>query len=148
MTHVPYKGTVPALNDLIGGHIQVLFSDAPPALPLINSGKVRALGVTTGKRMAAVPEIAPIGETVAGYDSAPWQMLAAPAATPRLVVDKLHSELARFAEATSGLRGARVLPLSQAISNGNCATVPRPPAPLPGLIPPERSRAPDWRPHL
>jgi tripartite-type tricarboxylate transporter receptor subunit TctC len=53
---------VPALNDLIGGHIQVLFSDAPPALPLINSGKVRALGVTTGKRMAAVPEIAPIGE--------------------------------------------------------------------------------------
>ena len=48
MTHVPYKGTVPALNDLIGGHIQVLFSDAPPALPLINSGKVRALGVTTG----------------------------------------------------------------------------------------------------
>src|SRR6478735_4238708 len=75
MTHVPYKGTVPALNDVIAGHIQVLFSDAPPALPLINSGKVRALGVTTGKRMAAAPEIAPIGETVAGYDSAPWQML-------------------------------------------------------------------------
>src|ERR1700704_5344513 len=87
MTHVPYKGTMPALNDLIGGHIQVLFSDAPPALPLINSGKVRALGVTTGKRMAAAPELAPIGETVAGYDSAPWQMLAAPAATPVLVVN-------------------------------------------------------------
>jgi tripartite-type tricarboxylate transporter receptor subunit TctC len=102
MTHVPYKGTMPALNDLIGGHIQVLFSDAPPALPLINSGKVRALGVTTGKRMAAAPEIAPIGETVAGYDSAPWQMLAAPAATPDLVVNKLHTELARYIAAPEG----------------------------------------------
>ena len=60
MTHVPYKGTAPALNDLIGGHIQVLFSDAPPALPQIRSGKVRALGVTTAKRMAAAPEIAPM----------------------------------------------------------------------------------------
>ncbi len=69
MTHVPYKGTAPALNDLIGGHIQVLFSDAPPALPQIRSGKVRALGVTTAKRMAVAPEIAPIDETVAGYDT-------------------------------------------------------------------------------
>jgi tripartite-type tricarboxylate transporter receptor subunit TctC len=102
MTHVPYKGTVPALNDLIGGHIQVLFSDAPPALPQIKSGKVRALGVTTGKRMAAAPEIAPIGETVAGYDSAPWQMLSAPAATPRPIVDKLHSELARYVASPEG----------------------------------------------
>ena len=80
----------------------MLFSDAPPALPLINSGKVRALGVTTGKRIAAVPEIPPIGETVAGYDSAPWQMLTAPAGTPRLVVDKLHSELARYIAAPEG----------------------------------------------
>jgi tripartite-type tricarboxylate transporter receptor subunit TctC len=102
MTHVPYKGTAPALNDLIGGHIQVLFSDAPPALPQIRSGKVRALGVTTAKRMAAVPEIAPIGETVAGYDSAPWQMLSAPAATPRPIIDKLHGELARYVASPEG----------------------------------------------
>ena len=93
---------MPALNDLIGGYIQVLFSDAPPALPLIKSGKVRALGVTTGKRMAAAPEIAPIGETVAGYDSAPWQMLSAPAATPRPIVDRLHSELARYIAGPEG----------------------------------------------
>lgn len=79
-----------------------LLTAAPPALPLINSGKVRALGVTTGKRMAAAPEIAPIGETIAGYDSAPWQMLAAPAATPDLVVNKLHTELARYIAAPEG----------------------------------------------
>ena len=96
MTHVPYKGTVPALNDLIGGHIQVLFSDPPPALALIKSGQIRALGVTTGKRILAAPELPPIGETVAGYDSAPWQMLCAPAATPRAVVDTLHGELVRY----------------------------------------------------
>ena len=75
MTHVPYKGTVPALNDVIAGHIQVLFSDAPPALPQIEGGKVRALGVTTAKRIAAAPDIPPINDTVQGFDSAPWQML-------------------------------------------------------------------------
>ena len=58
MTHVPYKGTVPALNDVIAGHIQVLFSDAPPALPQIAGGKVRALGVTTAKRIEVAPDIA------------------------------------------------------------------------------------------
>ena len=102
MTHVPYKGTAPAINDLIGGHIQVLFSDAPPALPQLAGGKVRALGVTTAKRMAVAPEIAPIGETVAGYDSAPWQMLSAPAATPRPIVDRLHGELVRYVASPEG----------------------------------------------
>ena len=68
MTHVPYKGTVPALNDLIAGHIQVLFADSPPALPQIEGGKVRALGVTTAKRIPAAPEIPPIAETVPGFD--------------------------------------------------------------------------------
>ncbi len=102
MTHVPYKGTVPALNDLIGGHIQVLFSDAPPALPLIQAGKVRALGVTTAKRLAAAPDIPPIGDTVPGYDSAPWQMLSAPAGTPRPIVDRLHKELSGYVASAEG----------------------------------------------
>lgn len=102
MTHVPYRGTVPALNDLIGGHIQVLFSDAPPALPLIKGGKVRALGVTTAKRSAAAPEIPPVGETVPGYDSAPWQMISAPAGTPQPIVDKLHGELVRYVASPEG----------------------------------------------
>ncbi len=102
MTHVPYKGTVPALNDLIGGHIQVLFSDAPPALPLIMTGKVRALGVTTRKRMTVAANIPPIAETVPGYDSAPWQMLSAPAGTPRPILEHLHSELAHYVASPDG----------------------------------------------
>ncbi len=80
----------------------MLFSDAPPALPQIKSGKVRALGVTTAKRMAVAPEIVPIGETVAGYDSAPWQMLSAPAGTPRPIVDRLHGELVRYVASPEG----------------------------------------------
>ena len=78
MTHVPYKGTMPALNDLIAGHIQVLFADSPPVLPQIEGGKVRALGVTTAKRIPAAPEIPTIAETVPSFVSAPWQMLSAP----------------------------------------------------------------------
>ena len=84
---IPYKGTVPALNDLIAGHIQVLFADSPPVLPQINGGKVRALGVTTGKRIPAAPDIPTIAETVPGFDTAPWQMLSAPSGTPVPVID-------------------------------------------------------------
>jgi tripartite-type tricarboxylate transporter receptor subunit TctC len=93
MTHVPYKGTLPALNDVVAGHIQLLFSDVPPALPLIRAAKVRALGVTTAKRIAVAPDVPPIAETVPGYDSAPWQMLATRAGTPTAVVDRLHAEV-------------------------------------------------------
>ena len=102
MTHVPYKGTAPALNDLIAGHIQVLFADAPPALPQIQGGKVRALGVTTGKRIPAAPDVPPIGETVAGFDSAPWQMLAAPAATPAPIIARLHKEMVGYIASADG----------------------------------------------
>jgi tripartite-type tricarboxylate transporter receptor subunit TctC len=102
MTHVPYKGTVPALNDVIAGHIQVLFSDAPPALPQITGGKVRALGVTTAKRIEVAPDIAPIDETVKGFDTAPWQMLMAPAGTPAPVIDKLHKELVAYIASAEG----------------------------------------------
>jgi tripartite-type tricarboxylate transporter receptor subunit TctC len=93
MTHVPYKGTVPALNDVVAGHIPLLFSDVPPALQLIRTGKVRALGVTTAKRIAVAPDVPPIGETVAGFDSAPWQMLATRAGTPSAITGKLHAEV-------------------------------------------------------
>jgi tripartite-type tricarboxylate transporter receptor subunit TctC len=102
MTHVPYRGTVPALNDLIAGHIQVLFSDPPPALPQIAAGKVRALGVTTAKRMAAAPQLPPIGDTVRGFDTAPWQMLMAPAGTPRPVIDRLHGDLVLYVASADG----------------------------------------------
>ena len=102
MTHVPYKGTAPALNDLIAGHIQVLFADSPPALPQVKAGKVRALGVTTAKRIAVAPEIAPIDDTVKGFDTAPWQMLMAPHGTPAPVVDRLHKEIVAYIATPEG----------------------------------------------
>jgi tripartite-type tricarboxylate transporter receptor subunit TctC len=99
---LPYKGTMPALNDLIAGHIQVLFADSPPVLPQIEGGKVRALGVTTAKRIPATPEIPTIAETVPGFDSAPWQMLSAPNGTPASVTDKLHKEITSYVASPEG----------------------------------------------
>jgi tripartite-type tricarboxylate transporter receptor subunit TctC len=94
MTHVPYKGTLPALNDVVAGHIPLMFSDPAPALPLIAAGKLRALGVTTAERAAAAPQIPPLAEAgVPGYDAAAWQMVVAPAGTPPEIVAKLNREL-------------------------------------------------------
>jgi tripartite-type tricarboxylate transporter receptor subunit TctC len=73
LVHVPYKGSAPALNDLVGGHIQMMFCDVPPALSLIQSGKIRALGVTTKELVPALMDVAPLAEVgVPGYDSASW----------------------------------------------------------------------------
>jgi len=102
MTHVPYRGTVPALNDLIAGHIQVLFADPPPALPQVAAGKVRALAVTTAKRLPGAPNLPPLNDTVKGFDSAPWQMLMAPAGTPKPIVDKLHRVIVDYIASAEG----------------------------------------------
>jgi tripartite-type tricarboxylate transporter receptor subunit TctC len=97
MTHVPYRGSLPALTDVAAGHVQLMFSDVPPALALINEGKVRALGVSTKERVAALPHLAPIADQgVAGFDAASWQMVVAPAATPKDVVERLHAEIKAF----------------------------------------------------
>jgi tripartite-type tricarboxylate transporter receptor subunit TctC len=93
MSHVPYKGSVPALNDVVAGHIPLMFSDLPPALPLINAGKLRALGVTTAQRVTAAPDVAPIAETVPGYDTAAWQMMSTRAGTPTAIVERLSAEM-------------------------------------------------------
>ncbi len=94
MTHVPYRGTVPALNDLVRGYIQLMFSDLGPALPLINAGKLRALAVTTNQRFAALPNVPPLDQAgVPGFDAAAWQAVVAPAQTPQPILDKLNSTL-------------------------------------------------------
>jgi tripartite-type tricarboxylate transporter receptor subunit TctC len=94
MVHVPYKAVVDAQVDLMGGRIQVMFTDFTSSVPLIKDGRMRALGVTTKSRAAAMPELAPIAELgVPGFDAAAWQMVVAPAATPRPIVDRLHDEL-------------------------------------------------------
>jgi tripartite-type tricarboxylate transporter receptor subunit TctC len=94
MTHVPYRGTAPALNDLMGGYIQLMFSDLGPALPLIKAGKIRALAVTSKQRFASLPDVPPLGEAgVPGYAAAAWQGVIAPAQTPRSILVKLNSEI-------------------------------------------------------
>jgi tripartite-type tricarboxylate transporter receptor subunit TctC len=94
MVHVPYKAVVDAQVDLMGGRIQVMFTDFTSSVPLIKAGKMRALGVTTLTRAAAMPDLPPIAELgVPGFNAAAWQMVAAPAATPRPIVDKLHDTL-------------------------------------------------------
>ena len=91
MTHVPYKGTLPALNDVVASHIQLMFSDLAPAYPLIQAGKLRALGVTTAQRAAAAPELPPLAEVgVPGFDWAAWQSVAVPGGTPKEIVAKLN----------------------------------------------------------
>jgi tripartite-type tricarboxylate transporter receptor subunit TctC len=94
LTHVPYRGSVPALTDIAAGHVQLMFCDVPPALSLVNDGKVRALGVSTKERVVALPQLSPIAEQgVSGFDAASWQMVVAPAGTPKEIVERLHAEI-------------------------------------------------------
>ena len=94
MTHIPYKGSAPALTDVIAGHVPMLFSDPVPSLPQIREGKVRALGVTTAARSPSAPEIPPIAEVgVPGFDVAGWGMITAPAGTPKEIVAKLNAAM-------------------------------------------------------
>lgn len=91
MEHVPYKGSSPALTDLIGGHVKVMFDNVPSAAPLAESGKVRALAVTGATRSMLAPEVPTVDETVVpGFDSTSWIALYAPAGTPGPIVEKLN----------------------------------------------------------
>jgi tripartite-type tricarboxylate transporter receptor subunit TctC len=94
MTAVPYKGNAPGLTDVIAGHVSVMFSDLLSALPHIRSGKLRALGVSTAKRVEAASDLPTLAENgVPGYDASAWQMIVAPAKTPKDIVGKLNAEL-------------------------------------------------------
>jgi tripartite-type tricarboxylate transporter receptor subunit TctC len=94
LVHIPYKGSAPALNDLVGGHIQMMFCDVPPAMSLIEAGKIRALGVTTKERVPAVPNIPPLAEVgIPGYDTASWHTVTTTANVPKPIVDKLAANI-------------------------------------------------------
>jgi len=98
MLHVPYKGTAPALNDVIAGQIPLMFGDVVAGLPLASAGKVRALGVSSSTRIPSAPEIPTIAEAgVPGYEVVGWVMVVAPAHAPKPVVDRLHAELKAIA---------------------------------------------------
>jgi tripartite-type tricarboxylate transporter receptor subunit TctC len=94
LVHVPYKGSAPALNDLVGGHIQFMFSDLPPAISLIESGKIRALGVTTRERVPAMRDIPPLAEVgIPDYDTASWHTVTTTGGVPKPIIDLLSANI-------------------------------------------------------
>ena len=108
LLHVPYRGSGPALVDMLSGQVQVMFDAIPSSIEHIKAGKLRALAVTTARRSDALPNIPVIADTVRGYDTSGWFGVGAPAGTPVEIVDKLNKEInagladpkmkARFAE--------------------------------------------------
>lgn len=96
MVQVPYKGTAPALNDIIGGQIPIMFSTAPSALPHVRSKRLRALAVTSARRSPSVPDLPTVAEAgVPGYEAATWYAIWGPRNLPKPVVARLHGELSR-----------------------------------------------------
>jgi tripartite-type tricarboxylate transporter receptor subunit TctC len=96
MIHVPYKGIGPAINDLVGGQVTMMFGAMSAVLPHVKSGKLRALGVASLKRSAAMPELPTIAEQgLPKFEAVSWYALMAPAGTPAAVIDGLHAESAR-----------------------------------------------------
>lgn len=97
MIHVPYRGATPALIDLVAGHIEVYFGAFVSTLPHVKTGRARALGVTSLKRVAVTPDILTIDEQgLKGFETGSWFGIAVPAATPRDIVNKLHAEVVRI----------------------------------------------------
>jgi tripartite-type tricarboxylate transporter receptor subunit TctC len=95
MVHVPYKGAAPSLTGLLSGEVQLLFSSIPAALPQVNAGKIRALGVSIAKRSPAMPNVPTIAEAgLPGYYAASWYGLLAPAGTPKPIVETLAKQTA------------------------------------------------------
>lgn len=96
MTHIPYKGTGPALTDLLGGRLSLMFSTLPPALPHIKAGKLRALAITAPKRSPLLPDMPTVAESgIPGFEATGWNGFLLPARTPRPLVTRLQQEIAR-----------------------------------------------------
>jgi tripartite-type tricarboxylate transporter receptor subunit TctC len=94
---VPYKGSAPAVTDLVAGQVDLMFDNMPSSIGHIKGGSLRALGVTTAKRSPALPDVPTISETgVAGFEATSWFGVFAPAGTPKPVVDKLSAEIAKM----------------------------------------------------
>lgn len=109
MTHVPYKGTGPALADVLGGHVDLMFANVVAAGPLVKSGKLRALATSTAKRSASLPDVRTVSE-ISGkpFDVSAWAGVLAPAGTDPAVVERLSAEI-RKALQTSATREALVV---------------------------------------
>ena len=119
MVHVPYRGIAPALNDLLGGQVQVTFASLPSSIEYIKAGRLRALAVTAATRSDALPDIPTVGEFVPGYEATAWYGIGAPRSTPIEIVEKLNKEInAGLADSKMKARltdlGGTVLALSPA----------------------------------
>jgi len=118
MTHVPYKGTGPAMLDTISGQVNVTLSDMVPFVPHIQSGKLRPLAQTTAQRSRLLPDLPTVAETLPGYDATSWYGLMAPAGTPPAIVQRLNQELGKILQqadvraryATLGVEGISMTP--------------------------------------
>ena len=103
MTHVPYKGSAPALQDLMGGQVQVMFDNLPSSLALIKAGKLRAVAVTSLKRSPALPDVPTVAESgVPGFEASSWFGILAPAGTPAPIVAKLNAEVNKWLQSPEG----------------------------------------------
>ena len=96
LTHIPYKGSAPAVSDLLGNQIAIMFDNLPSVIPHVRSGKLRAIAISTAKRSPELPDVPTIAEAgVPGYEAVSWFGLFAPAATPKPVLDKLSTALSK-----------------------------------------------------
>lgn len=96
MQHVPYKGSAPAMQDLVAGQVQLMFADAPSALPFIKAGKIRALAVGNPEPSSFFPDLPTIAQSgVAGYEAYSWTGLTAPVGTPQAVIDRVNADLVK-----------------------------------------------------
>jgi tripartite-type tricarboxylate transporter receptor subunit TctC len=93
LTHVPYRGEAPALADLLGGQVQVIFGNMPSSIEYLRAGKLRPLAVTTSTRSEALPQVPTVGDFVPGYEASIWYGIGAPKSTPPEIVDKLNKEI-------------------------------------------------------
>jgi len=96
LTHVPYKGGGPALNDLLGGQIQIFVGTMTAMIPQVKSNRVRGIAVTTAKRSNAVPDIPTVAETVPAFEAVTWAAILGPKALPRDIVTRLNREIDRI----------------------------------------------------
>ena len=93
MLHVPYRGSAPAITDLLSGRVQVMFDNMPSAISHIKAGTLRAVAVTTEKRSPELPDVPTVGDTVKGYEASAWFGMGAPAKTPKPIIEKLNKEI-------------------------------------------------------
>jgi tripartite-type tricarboxylate transporter receptor subunit TctC len=123
MVHVPYRGEAPALTDLIGGRVQVMFGVVAASIEAIRAGRLRALGVTSSKRLAALPAVPAVADFVPGYEANQWYGVGAPKNTPAEIVERLNMEItAALADQQLQARLADLASLAMPMTSAECET--------------------------